>query len=282
MSGATVRTLVSVAVVVAPVAAGDQASPGASAGRIAVANGDTVIVMSPSGSGRSSLDARPLIGGDVSLSSDGRTAAYASLSGIYLLDAASKAARRVRAPSGLKINPLFARRSATLYFLHSRSQVSVRYDLWSVSLPSGRPTRHTRGADLQMVDVSPDEQRIAFVRDFSEAGGRIYVADRDGRNRSFVARGFNPAFSPDGQRVAYTTFAGIRIAARTGGPGKLIVPRGDHPVFSPDGKRLAFLADTRCIDHAFCLQRVFVVSVEGGQARPIGPELGNPGRFAWR
>jgi Tol biopolymer transport system component len=250
--------------------------------RIAVANGDGILVMRPDGSGRSVLATRPMIAGDVSLSRDARTASYASLSGIFLVDIDSRAARRVRTPAGLAIDPIFARRSSTLYFLHSRSATRVRYDLWSVAASGGRATRHTRGADLQMIDVSPDERRIAYVRDFSEAGGKLYVANRDGSGARLVARGFNPAFSPDGRLLAYSAFDGIRIVPVAGGKSRVVAPGGDHPVFSPGGKGLAFVDASRCIDHAYCLERVFVVPVGGGVARPVGPELANPGRFSWR
>lgn len=254
----------------------------APANRIAVANGDAVVVMRPDGSRRISLDTRPMIGGDVSLSRDGRAAAYASLRGIFLVDVATKSSRRARTPPGVVIDPVFARNSSTLYFLHSRSTTNVRYDLWSVSPSNGRATRHTRDADLQMIDVSPDEQRIAYVRDFSEAGGRIYIAHRDGSRPRFVARGVNPTFSPDGRTLAFTAFDGIRTVSSSGGKSRLVVARGDHAAFSPDGTRLAFVAASRCIDHAYCLERLLTVSVEGGRARAIGPELADPGRLVWR
>lgn len=251
-------------------------------GRIAVATQGAVVAMRPDGTGRLVVPTRPMIGGDVSLSRDRRIAAYASLSGIYLLNIASKTATRTRTPVGVAIDPVFARRSPTLYFLHSRSTTRVRYDLWSVSLSAGKPIRHTRRADLQMIDVSPDEDQIAFVRDFSESGGRIHVANLDGGRARFVARGLNPTFSADGRFLAYTSFDGIRVVSTGGGKSRLVVRRGDHAVFSPDGERLAFVDYSRCIDHAYCLQRVFIISVGGGRARPIGPELADPGRLAWR
>ena len=250
--------------------------------RIAVANGDGIVVMRPNGSGRVVLEARPMIAGDVSLSRDARTASYASLSGIFLIDIDSRAARRARTPAGLAIDPIFARSSSTLYFLHSRSVTRVRYDLWSVPVRGGIAKMHTRGADLQMVDVSPDERRIAYARDFSEAGGKLYVANRDGSRARLVAQGFNPAFSPDGRLLAYTALDGIRIVPVAGGKSRVLTSSGDHPVFSPDGTRLAFVEASRCIDHGYCLDRVFVVPVRGGPVRPIGPELANPGRVSWR
>lgn len=256
-------------------------SAAVTASRIAAANGDAVLLMRSDGSGRRSLRTRPIVGGDVTLSRDGRTVAYAALSGLFRIDAVSGKARQVQTPRGLVVDPIYARRSSTLYFLHSSSRTNVRYDLWSLSAGAG-PTRHTRGADLQMLDVSPDERRVVFVRDFSEAGGRIYVSDRDGSRKRLVARGFHPAFSPDGRLLAFTARDGIRIVPAAGGRSRLAVPGGDHPVFSPDGARLAFLDVSRCIDHAYCLDRVFTVSLGGGRPRAIGPELANPGRLAWR
>jgi hypothetical protein len=271
-----------VACVVALVVAIAVAQGGSNTERIAVANGDAILLMRPDGSRRVVLETRPMIAGDVSLSRDARIASYASLSGIFLVDIESNSARRARTPAGLAIDPIFARRSSTLYFLHSRSVTRVRYDLWSVRTSGGGATRHTRGADLQMIDVSPDERRIAYVRDFSEAGGKLFVARRDGSGARIVARGFNPTFSPDGRLLAYSALDGVRVVAVAGGKSRLVASGGDHPVFSPDGKQLAFVDASRCIDHAYCLDRVFVVPVRDGRARPIGPELANPGRLSWR
>ncbi|HEY7793832.1 MAG TPA: hypothetical protein VIA10_07500 [Gaiellaceae bacterium] len=257
--------------------AGDEAEPT----RIAVANADTIVVMRADGTARRILRTLPMIGGDVALSSDRRTVAYASLTGIRLVDAATGRSSRLRTPPGVAIDPIFARRSRTLYFLHSPSSTRVRYDLWSSAL-SGRLTRHTRGADLQMIDVSADERRVVFARDFSERGGRIYVAGLDARAARQIATGFNPSLSPDGRQVVYTADDGIRLVGVEGGRSRLVGSRGDHATFSPDGSSLAFLDYTRCLDHAYCLQRVFVAPAAGGRARPAGPELADPGRLAWR
>jgi TolB protein len=81
--------------------------------------------------------------------------------------------------------------------------------------------------------------------------GEIYLLSVDGKaNPKHIAKdGSMPAWSPDGQRIAYVSLSGddgyhaLYLANRDGSGVEEIVPRTphaiDHPAWSPDGSRIA-------------------------------------------
>lgn len=92
---------------------------------------------------------------------------------------------------------------------------------------------------------------ILFVRN-----GRLMKVDADGHGEREVRSAGNPALSPawsgDGQRIAYTAFvpAGQPIVVQELGSGaRRVVPGSEYglnitPAFAPDGRRLAFARGT--------------------------------------
>jgi TolB protein len=89
--------------------------------------------------------------------------------------------------------------------------------------------------------------RLLFV-----SGGRVYRMDSDGEDIAPLtpagATALSPAWSPDGQRFAFTQFSAGRgpISVQTIGSGATLVVPGTQtglnitPMFSPDGRTLAY------------------------------------------
>jgi dipeptidyl aminopeptidase/acylaminoacyl peptidase len=112
------------------------------------------------------------------------------------------------------------------------------------------------GSGDRLLSGLPNSPYFAFTRDWhwlalaaSEAPGRaaITVLRPDGSEARVVAHGtccVDPAFSPDGTRIAYADGGGIWIAGLDGAPPAHLAPAGVNPKWSPDGSRIAYTLQT--------------------------------------
>ncbi len=123
--------------------------------------------------------------------------------------------------------------------------IAVSADLLGV-----RPRWVKLGDKIEAAAISPSGARAAF-----EAHGEIFTVPAekgDARNlsRSPATAERDPAWSPDGQKVAYFSDASgeysLTIASQDGLGAAKVIPLGDPPsffywpVWSPDGKRIAY------------------------------------------
>jgi len=147
--------------------------------------------------------------------------------------------------------------------------------IFTISIDGSDLRDVTRGSQPSW---APDGEHIVFVSDWdvNTGVGDIAVVRVDGTGRRVLGRGDSPAVSPTGDTIAYSTSDGVFVQPLDGGARRLVVRDGFGPVWSPDGSFLAFTRHTSC-GHAACSGRVFVMPVQGGEPRAIGPTMFDPG-----
>lgn len=152
------------------------------------------------------------------------------------------------------------------------------------------------------VDVAPDEVPVRMLRwtqvtpDGSKAVfgalGRLWVVDLDsGERRRLTAQTehfeYHPAVSRDGRYVVYTTWddqklGSVSIVPIDGGRSRTLTGEPGHyvePAFSPDGERVVYRKMTGgfLTSGSFSVDPgLWIVDVDGGQPRRIGPDGFDP------
>jgi TolB protein len=137
---------------------------------------------------------------------------------------------------------------------------------------------------------SPDGAKIAFTSDarhFEDEAYDLYVTDADSSSVPVLLRAsdvnypyyFQPAWSPDGGRIALVMARSAIAIVNTDGSGLTILAevRGfAKPTWSPDGRTIAF-ASTTC--HIACSTDIYVVGADGKDLRLLIADGQSP---AWR
>ncbi len=137
--------------------------------------------------------------------------------------------------------------------------------------------------------LSKDARFIAFASDRGGQGNLDIWLQQIGaqepiRLTSDPADETDPAFSPDGTRIAFRSEkdgGGIYVVPTLGGDPMLIAPGGRNPRFSPDGRWIAYWTGRGEISATRGSSRVFIVEAGGGQPRAIHPEMGAAIYPAW-
>jgi TolB protein len=128
--------------------------------------------------------------------------------------------------------------------------------------------------------------QIAFTSDRGGGSKEIWVMDYDGagqrRVTSHHSTSMSPAWSPNGESIAYTSFfngpPSIYVAEVGSGRKKPVVTSGSFnigPSFAPDGRRIAF---ARSLDGNV---EVFTADLDGGNLRRLTNSSGIDTNPAW-
>jgi gamma-glutamyltranspeptidase len=162
----------------------------------------------------------------------------------------------LRVTSGLAWDrdPAWTRDGSSIVFSSDRSG---RYALWRVKVnadgTAGTPERVTNSTEPESAPTVAPDGSIAFVRGEGNSS-RIWIRDADGSERRFDPRELvevDPAFSPDGSRLAFiqTTETGRRVIVRGLADTRESVANADRNAervaWAPAGDRLAFTAGGR-------------------------------------
>jgi len=133
--------------------------------------------------------------------------------------------------------------------------------------------------------VTPDAVRLAFT---TAADGIWSMNLHTGRILPVVVTGdvaTNPAWSPDGRRLAYSRVhegrSDLWIASASGGDSQPLTndPANDfHPVFHPDGRHLLFVSDRDGLEDLYRLDIVSGRIDRIGSDGAVNPAISHDGR----
>jgi len=160
--------------------------------------------------------------------------------------------------------------------------------LWRVGVDDGRPPDRIEMAGVNAVfpSITPAGDRLVFARLVDSAGIYRFEAGKSARPvaPSSLFDG-NPAFSPNGRRIAFSSARGARavevwvanpdgseVAQLTHGPGRW----QGSPAWSPDGRHIAF--DSQGDDGSW---HIWTVDIESGLQQRITADHGDQNVPTW-
>lgn len=127
---------------------------------------------------------------------------------------------------------------------------------------SAWPTLSRDGKFLAYASDRPDEKNLHIWVQQMSGGRPIQLTSGE-------ADDFEPAFSPDGSKIAFHSDrepGGIYVVPVLGGEARLVAKQGRGPRFSPDGKKIAYWSGGD-------LGRIYVIDAAGGTPQQLQPDF---------
>ena len=204
-----------------------------------------VLVVSPDGTGMRNLTPDGVFESDPIWSPDGRKILFLREGSLYSMDA--DGGGRVKLADGQAISQhRWSADGRIIAYVDTRIEGDdVFDDLWAVR-PDG--TGKIKVAENAFSFSWSPDGRLVYTSDadFSDVHLRIINADGSGGIRLTTSlAGFQPAWSPDGGRIAFVTLDSKELfLINSDGTGERNLTQGlgenDAPAWSPDGSRIAF------------------------------------------
>jgi Tol biopolymer transport system component len=169
---------------------------------------------------------------------DGRQPGSESHQDVYVMNADGSNVRRLTDARGRDICPAWSPDGSTIAFVSDREQVgqTITY----LMNPDGSNQRRLRAGGSGCAKWSPDGSRLLFG--YSEPGGsRIATIRPDGTGETLIASGQvgGPVWSPDSTQIAFDRHDGIVLVDADGSNDRFLTV-GSFPDWSPDGERIAY------------------------------------------
>jgi len=153
---------------------------------------------------------------------------------------------------------------------------------FSSPAPAPRPVVFQQLTDTRGVEsaptLSPDGKNVVYVSDAAGSLG-LYLLRVGGRNPVALTAesptdNWQPAFSPDGERIAFRSErdgGGIFLMGSTGESVRRLTDFGFNPTWSPDGREIALAAGSFLFasDRAGVARGLWAVEVATGRKRSV-------------
>jgi Tol biopolymer transport system component/DNA-binding winged helix-turn-helix (wHTH) protein len=150
---------------------------------------------------------------NATISPDGKYIAYSDENdekiSLWLQDLESSEKVQILSPSDeFYFGLVFSSDGKSIYFVRGNQRRSYKADVYRVSAFGGIPEKIIEHAE-GWISLSPDDERISFVRADENANYSLYIADSDGKNERKLVTTQAPEriganqFSPDSRTIAF-------------------------------------------------------------------------------